>query len=305
MSVKERKRVAPRSRHSTLAAAQPRQVPKTLSPPAYFRWKAVFDRVFAILLLIAGLPLIALLVVLVRLTSRGPGLYRQARVGRDGRPFEMFKIRTMRHNAESGTGPIWTQTVHDPRITPIGRILRKFHLDEVPQLLNVVKGEMSMIGPRPERPEFVRVLAESIPGYRNRLIVAPGVTGLAQLNLPPDSDLNSVRRKLALDCEYICQAGPWLDARLFLCTGLRMLKVSEGRLLHFFALHRAVILPKIPDVGACAGGGNGNGNGSDHVSATPADILHQAAAESAGAGGDGDNRRGKDGHAHRAVNKPR
>jgi lipopolysaccharide/colanic/teichoic acid biosynthesis glycosyltransferase len=299
MSVKERKRVASRPRHSKSAAARPRQSPNTLSPPAYFRWKAVVDRVFAVLLLIPGLPLIALLVLLVRLTSRGPGMYRQARVGREGRRFKMFKIRTMRHDAESATGPIWTQTAHDPRITRIGRVLRKFHLDEVPQLFNVLKGEMSMVGPRPERPEFVRVLAESIPGYRNRLLVPPGVTGLAQLNLPPDSDLNSVRRKLVLDCEYIREAGPWLDARLFLCTGLRMLKVSEGGLLHFFALRRTVALPAIPEAGACAGGGDENGNGAEHA-ATPADILHQAAAESA----DGDNRHNKNAHARPHV-KPR
>jgi lipopolysaccharide/colanic/teichoic acid biosynthesis glycosyltransferase len=300
MSVKERKRVAPRPHHSTSATARPRQASNALSSPAYFRWKAILDRVFATLLLLLGLPLIALLVLLVRLSSRGPGIYRQVRVGRDGRRFSMYKIRTMRHDAELATGPVWTQTTHDPRITPIGRVLRKFHLDEVPQLLNVVKGEMSMVGPRPERPEFVRVLAESIPGYRNRLAVLPGITGLAQLNLPPDSDLNSVRCKLALDCEYIRQAGPWLDARLFLCTGLRMLKVSEHWVLHFFGLARDVSFLEIPDTGAC-GGGNGNGNGAGHAPPTPANILHEAGAESTDSG----NRHVKDAHAHRAPIKPR
>jgi lipopolysaccharide/colanic/teichoic acid biosynthesis glycosyltransferase len=300
MSVKERKRVALRDRRSVLVAARPRRSPNTLSLPAYFRWKAVLDRVFAVLLLIPGLPLIALLVLVVRLTSRGPGMYRQARVGRDGCTFKIYKIRTMRHDAESATGPVWTQTTHDPRITPIGRALRRFHLDEVPQLLNVVKGEMSMIGPRPERPEFVRVLAESIPGYRSRLAVRPGVTGLAQLNLPPDTDLNSVRRKLVLDCEYIRQAGPWLDARIFLCTGLRMLKVSEGWLLHFFALHRTVALPAISS--AVESAGNRKDNGTEH-SGTPADILNQAAAESVD--GKTDRHRSKNTHARRTVRKPR
>ncbi len=279
MSVKERKRVAPRPHHSTSTGARPRQAPNTLPPPAYFRWKAGLDRVVAILLLLLGLPLIALLVFLVRLTSRGPGIYRQVRVGRNGRRFKIYKIRTMRQDAEVATGPVWTQTVHDPRIIPLGRMLRKFHLDEIPQLLNVVKGEMSMIGPRPERPEFVHVLAESIPGYLDRLVVPPGITGLAQLNLPPDSDLNSVRRKLALDREYIRQAGPWLDVRLFLCTGLRMLKVPERWLLHFFGLGRDVPLLEIPDTGTCTGGGNGNGNGADHAPHTPANILHGAGAE--------------------------
>jgi lipopolysaccharide/colanic/teichoic acid biosynthesis glycosyltransferase len=302
MSVKERKRVAPRHRHSASASARQKQAADALSPTAYFRWKAVLDRVLAVLLLVLGLPLIALLMLLARLTSRGPGIYRQVRVGRNGRKFKIYKIRTMRHDAEFATGPVWARTAHDPRVTPLGRVLRKFHLDELPQLLNVVKGEMSMIGPRPERPEFVHVLTESIPGYRNRLIVSPGVTGLAQLNLPPDSDLNSVRRKLALDCEYIRHAGPWLDVRLFLCTGFRILKVPERWLMPFFGLKRTVALVEIPDTGACAAGGdgNGNGNGSDHAPATPANILHQAAVE----GADGNVHHGRDGHAHHPV-KPR
>ena len=130
--------------------------------------------------------------LLVRLTSRGPGIYKQARVGKDGRKFMMYKIRTMRQDAEAASGPMWTQA-HDPRVTFLGRVLRKLHLDELPQLFNVLKGEMSLVGPRPERPEFVRVLAEAIPGYRNRLAVRPGVTGLAQVNLPPDTDIASVR----------------------------------------------------------------------------------------------------------------
>jgi lipopolysaccharide/colanic/teichoic acid biosynthesis glycosyltransferase len=276
---------------------------ETLSPPAYFRWKAVFDRVLAVVLLVPGLPLIALLVLLVRLTSRGPGIYRQIRVGRNGRKFKIYKIRTMRHDAESGTGPVWTQTARDPRITAVGRILRRFHLDELPQLLNIVKGEMSIVGPRPERPEFVHVLAESIPGYYQRVVVRPGITGLAQLNLPPDSDLNSVRRKLALDCEYIHHAGPWLDARIFLCTGLRMVKISGAWLLRVFGLRRSVVLQEPTETGACAGGGNGNGrsDGSNPVPTTPAKILHEAAAESAA----DDKRLVKEALAHHAPVKPR
>lgn len=307
MSVLKNKRIARRRRHSASASSRREQATDTLAPPVYFRWKAVLDRLWAVLLLAPGLPLIALLVLLTRLTSRGPGIYRQVRVGRNGRKFMMYKIRTMRHDAEAASGPVWAWTAHDPRITALGRVLRKFHLDELPQLLNVVKGEMSLVGPRPERPEFVHVLAESIPGYLDRLSVPPGVTGLAQLNFPPDSDLNSVRRKLALDCEYICQAGPWLDARLFLCTGLRLFKLPERGLLPILGLRRAVALPEIPDVGACVSGGNGNGNGndSDHAPPTPANILHQA-AESTDGGGDGrPDRQGKDAHAHHASIKPR
>ena len=108
-----------------------------------------------------------------------------------------------------------------------GRLLRRFHLDELPQIINVLKGEMSFVGPRPESPEFVHVLAQSIPDYLKRLAALPGITGLAQLNLPPDTDLESVRRKLVLDLEYIDTAGPLLDARLFLATSLRLVKFPE------------------------------------------------------------------------------
>ena len=170
----------------------------------------------------------------------------------------MYKIRTMRHDAESGTGPVWTQTTRDPRITAIGRVLRQFHLDELPQLLNVVKGEMSVIGPRPERPEFVHVLAESIPGYLKRLVVRPGMTGLAQLNLPPDSDLNSVRRKLALDCEYIRRPDRGSIHASSCVPALRMAKVPERWLLHCFRLRRAVRLEAADNCGR-APGGNGKG----------------------------------------------
>lgn len=182
-----------------------------LQPSTYFRRKGIFDRTVAALLLLPGLPIIAILVLLVRATSRGPGIYRQVRLGRRGEKFLMYKIRTMRHDAEAASGPVWTTHGRDPRITRIGRFLRRVHLDELPQLFNIFKGEMSLVGPRPERPEFVHVLAEAIPGYRSRMEVLPGVTGLAQLNLPPDTDLLSVRRKLVLDREYIERAGLLLD----------------------------------------------------------------------------------------------
>ena len=180
--------------HSSGGARQIRQ--GGITPARYFRWKGPFDRAAAAALLVPGLPLIALLVALVRLTSKGPGIYRQARVGKDGRRFMMYKIRTMRHDAEAGTGAVWTQT-QDPRVTAVGKVFRNLHLDELPQLFNVLRGEMSLVGPRPERPEFVRVLAEAVPGYRNRLAVRPGITGLAQINLPPDTDIISVQPQIA------------------------------------------------------------------------------------------------------------
>ncbi len=214
-----------------------------IAPGPYLRWKGPIDRCLAAILLVPGLPIIALLVLLVRLTSRGPGIYSQARVGKNGHRFMMHKIRTMRLDAEAATGPVWTQP-NDPRVTFLGRVLRKLHLDELPQLFNVLKGEMSLIGPRPERPEIVRVLAEIIPGYRNRLAVLPGVTGLAQVNLPPDTDLRSVRRKLILDCQYVENAGMWLDLRLFFCTVGRIFRIS---LVNIMGLRRIAVLPEPAD----------------------------------------------------------
>ena len=173
-----------------------------MAPAGWFRWKPAIDWTVALLLLVPAGAIVAILVLLVRATSKGPGLYRQIRVGKDGRHFTIYKIRTMRADAEAASGPVWTRP-HDPRITLLGRILRKLHLDELPQIFNVLRGEMSFIGPRPERPEFVSVLAAAVPGYRQRLAVRPGITGLAQVNLPSDTDLSSVRRKLVLDCEYL------------------------------------------------------------------------------------------------------
>ncbi|OHB67887.1 MAG: hypothetical protein A2V70_06090 [Planctomycetes bacterium RBG_13_63_9] len=210
-----------------------------LPVPRYFRFRAVVDRVMAIVLLVPGLPIIGLLVLLVRLTSRGPGIFRQNRLGKGGRTFTLYKIRTMIRNAEAATGAIWSPT-NDPRITPVGRVLRKLHLDELPQLFNVLKGEMGLIGPRPERPEFAYVLTKDVPGYLDRLAVRPGVTGLAQINLPPDSDLESVRRKLALDVEYIKHTGILLDVRIFLCTFVRLLGLPGVFVMVMFRLQREV-----------------------------------------------------------------
>jgi hypothetical protein len=140
----------------------------------------------------------------------------------------------MKIDAEVRTGPAWTQPA-DPRITRVGYILRKFHLDELPQLFNVLKGDMSLVGPRPERPEFVGFLERQLPAYANRLAVRPGITGLAQLNLPPDSDVDSVQRKVILDIEYIQSASLWLDVRLIVCTALRFLKLP---ILGLFGLAR-------------------------------------------------------------------
>jgi len=193
-----------------------------------FSWyalcKATGDFVAAIVLFILTAPLMVLLMVLVKLTSRGPVVYSQTRLGRDGRPFSIYKIRTMLSNCEATTGPRWS-TADDPRITPVGRFLRRTHLDELPQLWNILRGDMSLVGPRPERPEFVTQLEQAIPCYRERLAVRPGVTGLAQVHLPPDIDLNSVRRKLVCDLFYIAQLSFWLDLRILVCTALGLLGI--------------------------------------------------------------------------------
>jgi lipopolysaccharide/colanic/teichoic acid biosynthesis glycosyltransferase len=189
--------------------------------------KAAADVVAAVLLLALSWPLIVLLLALVKLTSRGPALYTQARVGLGGRLYQIYKVRTMVHDCERLTGPQWA-TARDPRVTRVGRFLRRAHLDELPQLFNVLRGEMSLVGPRPERPEFVNQLERAVPNYRERLCVRPGITGLAQVQLPPDVDLASVRRKVRCDVCYIRQMGPWLDLRILLGTGLKVLGVPFG-----------------------------------------------------------------------------
>jgi len=215
------------------------QTSDEVTPSSYFRFKGALDRVLAVALLLPGLPIIAFLVTLVRLTSKGPGIYRQTRVGKDGRIFKMYKIRTMRVDAEARSGAVWTQ-VNDPRITRLGRVLRKLHLDEFPQLFNVLRGEMSLIGPRPERPVFVQSLTKEIPGYLDRIKVCPGITGLAQINLPPDTDLNSVRRKLILDVEYIREAGLSIDIRMFLCTCIRLIGFNGELAMSLMGLRREI-----------------------------------------------------------------
>ncbi len=216
---------------------KPAEGSPTQTSAGYFRWKVAIDLIIASLLLIPAGAMIAILVLLVRLTSKGPGIYQQLRVGKRGRRFTMYKIRTMTADAEVKSGPVWTQP-GDPRVTLVGRILRKLHLDELPQIFNVLRGEMSFVGPRPERPEFVCILSEAIPRYRDRSAVRPGITGLAQINLPPDSDLTSVRRKVVLDLDYIEHGNLWLDVRLLFCTALRIVKVDEGFLTWILGLRR-------------------------------------------------------------------
>jgi lipopolysaccharide/colanic/teichoic acid biosynthesis glycosyltransferase len=208
----------------------------------YHAAKVMFERLIGLVLLLLALPVIGILVLAIKATSRGPGVYSQERVGHRGRIFTMYKLRSMRSDAETRTGPVWAARGRDPRVTRLGHWLRVLHLDELPQLYNLVRGEMSLVGPRPERPEFVSILASQIPGYLDRLSVMPGITGLAQINLPADVDLESVRAKLVLDREYVATAGFWLDCRIVACTLLRVVGLRGGKAVSLLGLTRVVVL---------------------------------------------------------------
>ncbi len=181
--------------------------------------KTCIEIVVAIPMLIILSPVLVGAAILIRLTSKGPAFYSQRRLGRNGQEYVMVKLRTMVHDAESGTGAIWA-TTEDPRVTPLGKFLRRTQIDEFPQLLNVIFGQMSLIGPRPERPEIADRLELDIPNYKQRLHVKPGITGLAQLRLPADTDIQSVRQKLIPDLYYVRNMGPWLDLRIIFFTAI-------------------------------------------------------------------------------------
>ncbi|NUQ01087.1 MAG: sugar transferase [Armatimonadetes bacterium] len=217
--------------------------PEGLSPFAYARpydrLRRLVDIVASLLGLVLLAPLMLAIAVAIKLDSHGPVFFRQQRVGRNrrlqqtsmrllpnvfrldlrrdhqsfGRIFEMVKFRTMRVDAEAQTGPIWS-TEHDPRVTRVGRVLRRTRLDELPQLWNVLRGEMSLVGPRPERPEFVRMFVQTIDGYAERHWITPGITGLSQVRQGYDRCLDDVRRKLGHDLEYIQRRSLWLDLQI-------------------------------------------------------------------------------------------
>ncbi len=207
----------------------------------FFQRKYVIDRWVGASLLLLTSPLTLLLYVVVRSTSRGPGFYRQKRVGLDGSVFEIIKLRSMVQDAETPGKPVWS-TKGDARVTRIGRVLRKLHLDELPQLWNVARGEMSLVGPRPERPEICEKLAGQINGYYDRVVVKPGVTGLSQINLPPDETLDDVQRKQVLDLHYIENANFWLELRILAATGMRMIGIKGATVMRVMRLCRRHLL---------------------------------------------------------------
>lgn len=193
------------------------------------------ERVLAGILLGLALPLIVALMTITTLTSRGPALYTQWRVGRDGRRFRIYKIRTMVHDCERYSGPRWASP-DDDRVTGIGRFLRRTHLDELPQLWNIVLGDMSFIGPRPERPEIIDQIVREIPSYVLRTAIEPGITGLAQIILGPDVDMSGVRRKLDCDRYYMTRRGFGLNCKILLATPFKMIGLPASVLVFVFRL---------------------------------------------------------------------
>ena len=188
--------------------------------------KRAFDVVLSASLFVVLLPVMAVTMLLVRVTSRGPALYSQSRVGRGGRVFWIYKVRTMYHECEKVTGIQWS-VKGDPRVTPLGRVLRALHLDELPQLWNVLRGDMSLVGPRPERPEIVADLQLSVCGYDTRHAVLPGITGFAQIHLPPDSSIRTVWNKLIYDRYYVGRMNLLLDLYCLVCTGLKLFGLKK------------------------------------------------------------------------------
>jgi exopolysaccharide biosynthesis polyprenyl glycosylphosphotransferase len=178
----------------------------------------------SVALAVLALPMLVI-ALLVKFTSRGPALFKQQRVGLGGRPFTMYKFRTMHVDAEALSGPVWA-TRRDPRCTVVGNVLRRWCLDELPQLLNVLRGEMSLVGPRPERPYFVREFSSKFPAYPLRHQVLPGLTGWAQINgWRGDS---SLEKRLEFDLYYVRHWSLWLNLRIMLLTPLRILVDPNG-----------------------------------------------------------------------------
>ncbi len=196
--------------------------------PIVWRVKRVIDMFVALVAGIVCLPMCLMIAILIKLFDpRSPVLYNQDRVGQFGKVFKIHKFRTMRPDAESETGAVWS-VGDDPRVTFIGRILRKFRLDEIPQFWNIMKGEMSLVGPRPERPEIVAELSEQIPFYDEREYAVPGLTGWAQIQYPYGSTVEDARRKLEYDLFYIKHLSLSLDLQIILRT-LRIVVLGKEK----------------------------------------------------------------------------
>lgn len=189
-------------------------------------WQGVYSFILALIGFLIASPIMVLVALLVKLTSRGPALYRQIRAGKNGENFMLFKFRSMYQDAEAKSGAVWASK-NDPRVTPLGRWLRRLRLDELPQLINVLRAEMVIVGPRPERPEFVKVLVEQIPYYHQRLAVKPGITGWAQINHKYGDTIEDTLLKLEYDLYYIKNLNLTLDIYIMFQTAKVML-LSRG-----------------------------------------------------------------------------
>ena len=188
--------------------------------------KRLFDLVVSLAILILTGPLILLIALLIKLESKGPAFFRQRRVGRYGETFDIPKLRSMRQDAEVNGIAVWAAE-DDPRVTRIGKVIRKLRIDELPQAWSVLKGEMSFVGPRPERPQFVADLEARLPYYAERHVVKPGITGWAQINLPYGASVEDARQKLEYDLYYAKNYTPFLDVLILLLT-VRVILSPEG-----------------------------------------------------------------------------
>ena len=232
----------------TFSHSSPSQIStlETLVSPTrsgYLGIRSCLDKMIASLLLLLTSPITLAAMIAVRLTSPGPVIYTQVRVGRNGVLFRIYKFRSMVHDCENHSGPQWSRP-GDHRVTLVGRFLRFTHIDELPQLVNVLRNEMSLVGPRPERPEFVDQLEKALPRYRERLMVLPGITGLAQIQLKPDTDLGSVAAKLVCDIHYVQNVSCWLDLQILVATPFHLLGIP------FPVLHRLFGVPTLRSLGA-------------------------------------------------------
>ena len=188
--------------------------------------KRVVDLLVACALIVFTLPLLAIVALAIKCDSPGPILYRQERVGLGGRRFMLLKFRSMVQNAESDGQPVWAAE-KDVRVTPVGRIIRRLRIDELPQLLSVLRGDMSMVGPRPERPYFVNKLTDVIPFFAERHKVKPGITGWAQINYPYGASIEDAREKLAYDLYYTENRRLSLDLAILIST-VRVVVSQQG-----------------------------------------------------------------------------
>jgi sugar transferase (PEP-CTERM system associated) len=194
--------------------------------PAVMSIQQTYSWLLALMVMVLAAPLMVIVAIAVRASSAGPVFYRQTRVGLNDRPFVLYKFRSMAANAEAGTGPVWASK-NDPRVTPLGKWLRRLRLDELPQLFNVLKLEMTMVGPRPERPEFVSQLSEQIPYYRQRHSVKPGITGWAQINHKYGDTIEDTVTKLEYDLYYIKRQSVVFDFYIMFQT-VKVMLLSRG-----------------------------------------------------------------------------